>query len=388
MRTAKVMQVDVGTQTSTLKSGGLRPFAAGDIAPVADLIWRVLHEHEEPAPASLHIHLRELFLQNPWLDEGIVSRVFEDSGGKIVGFFGALPRRMSLQGKPIRLAFGSNFVVDPGNRASMTAIQLVRAFMKGTQDISITDSANEMSRPLLRSLGFHVVPIYSLHWARPLRPAQYAIQTLRRLKRGRATAVLGVGTKPACHLLDAIAATMRLSPLRQAKPQTNDEDLDTEMLLQCLASIPGKQGLIPEYDESSLNWVFDFVTRRGALGTIRKALVRDDNRKIAGWYIYSIPPEGGIGEVLQVGAQSVSVGTVLDHLFYDAWQHGLLALHGRMEPQFMQELTIRSCFFFRHGSWTMLHSSQPELVSLIQSGNAFFSRLDGEWCFRHGGTVR
>jgi hypothetical protein len=84
-------------------------------------------------------YLEDLFLRNPWVEEDIVSLVCEDTGGKIVGFFGVVPRRMLYQGKSIRLAFGSNFVLDPESRASMAAMQLVRAFMKGPQDVSITD---------------------------------------------------------------------------------------------------------------------------------------------------------------------------------------------------------------------------------------------------------
>ena len=194
---------------------GLRPFVDGDISTVADLIWKVLHERKGPAPQTLHAHLGELFLRNPWLDEGITSNIFEDSQGKIAGFFGAVPRRMTYQGKVVRLAFGSNFVMDPESRVSMAALQLVKAFVRGTQDISITDSANEMSRQLLRSLGFGVVPIYSMQWARPLRPSRYAIDTISRMKKSRTVARLGSIAKPFGNLADAIAAKASFSPFRR-----------------------------------------------------------------------------------------------------------------------------------------------------------------------------
>jgi hypothetical protein len=365
--------------------GGLRPFVEDDISSVADLIWRVLHERKGPAPSSLRTHLQDLFLRNPWMDDGIVSRVFENTEGKLVGFFGAVPRRMSIQGETIRLAFGSNLVVDPESRASVTAMQLVRAFMKGTQDISITDSANEMSRPLLKSLGFNVVPIYSLQWARPLRPSQYALNGLSRLnKNSRAVATIASVARPFGGVVDAVVTRARMSPLRQSQPATNDEDLDTETLLECLATIPAKHWILPEYDRESLSWVLDFIVKRRVFGDLRKAIVRDKDGKIVGWYIYSIAP-GAVGEVLQLGAASPSMGIVLDHLFYDGWKHGLVGIHGRMEPQFMQELTSKSCFFLRHGSWTLVNSNRPQLLNLFQSGSAFFSRLDGEWSLRHGG---
>jgi hypothetical protein len=363
---------------------GLRPFCENDIPPVADLIWKVLHERRGAAPSSLRTHLGELFLHNPWLDEGIVSRVFEDSQGKIAGFFGAVPRRMTYQGSTIRLAFGSNFVMDPESRVSMAAIQLVKAFMKGTQDVSITDSANDMSRQLLRSLGFTVVPIYSLQWARPLRPSRYAVNALSRMKKKRKVARLESIAGPFCGLADAFATGAKFSPFRQTEPEIADEALDAETHLQCLATVPSKHFLLPEYDQQSLNWVLDFIAQRNVFGDIRKAVVRNRNGKILGWYIYSIPLSG-VGDVLQIGAETASVGIVLDHLFHDAWKHGLVGLHGRMEPQFMQELTAKLCFFFRHGSWTLVQSKSPELLSLLQSGTAFFSRLDGEWSLRHGG---
>ena len=363
---------------------GLRPFIENDVSPVADLIWKVLHERKGPAPSTLHTHLGELFLRNPWLDEGIVSNVFEDSQGKIAGFFGALPRRMTLQGNVIRLAFGSNFVMDPESRVSMAAIQLVKAFVRGTQDISITDSANEMSRQLLRSLGFGVVPIYSLQWARPLRPSRYAINTMSRMTKNRTVARMGSIAKPFCSLADAMATGMGFSPFRQTRVGIADEGLDVETHLECLARIPSKQFLLPEYDRQSLDWVLNFIAKRKVFGEMRKAVVRSKEGKIVGWYIYAIG-SSGVGEVFQIGAESPSIGIVLDHLFQDAWGHGLIGLHGRMEPQFMQELTARSCFFFRHGSWTLAQSKRPELLSLLQSGTAFFSRLDGEWSLRHGG---
>lgn len=360
---------------------GLRPIAESDVPRVADLVWKVLHGHKSAAPPSLREYLSDLFLHNPWLDQEIVSRVYEDADGKIVAFFGAVPRRMTFQGKPIRMAFGSNFVVDPESRVSMVAVQLVKAFMKGAQDVSITDSANEGSRQLLRSLGFNVVPVYSLQWARPLRPSRYAAHALSRLKKkGSIESV----ARPLCAAVDGLLSSVKLSPFRQSKPTATGEDMDTEMLLGCLTKIPGKHWLLPEYTQESLDWVFRFLTKRNAFGEIHKVLVRNRDQKIIGWCIYSGAP-GKVGEVLQLGAESVSASIVLDYVFYDAWKRGLIGLHGRLEPQLMQELTAKSCFFFRNGSWTLVSSNRPELLSLIHTGTAFFSRMEGEWCLRHGG---
>lgn len=362
---------------------GIRPLVEADISHVADLVWKVLHEQQGPAPSSLRAYVYELFLHNPWVEESISSLVYEDSERKIVGFFGVVPRPMSIQGKNVRLAFGSNFVVEAGSRASFAAMQLVNAFMKGPQDISITDSATEGARQLLRSLGFTVVPIYSLLWARPLRPSLYALHGAARLKKNKIMATLGTLASPLCHVADYLAATMKVSPFHQAAPAIKAEALDTDTLIQCLTRIPGKHWLVPQYNRESLEWVLKFVEKRNAYGDLRKVVLRDEKGKINGWYIYGLKP-GGIGEVLQVGAEGTSVGKVLDHLIHEAWQNNLIGLHGRLEPQFMEELTQRSSFFLRNGSWTLAHSRMPELLGPIFSGNAFFSRLDGEGCLRFG----
>lgn len=360
---------------------GIRTFADTDVSQVADLVWKVLHEKEGTAPSDLRSYFRELFLENPWQEEGIVSRVVEDNQGKIVAFFGTIARRMAFQGKTIRFAFGSNFVVDPESRVTMAAIQLLRAFMKGPQDVSITDSANENSRQMLRSLGFSVVPVYSLLWARPLRPSFYALKGVARLKKSNLVRIASAISRPFSALADAVIVRMPLSPFRQFEPDTIGEELDLDTHLLVLGKLP-KNWLLPEYDAASLKWVVDFVVRNKSIGEeVRKVVVRNKNRKVLGWYMYYVN-RGEVGEVLQVGAETGSVAKVLDHLFHDAWRRGLIGLHGRLEPQFMEDLTLKSCFFLRNGSWTLVHSNKPELVALVQSGTAFFSRIDGEWGLR------
>jgi hypothetical protein len=363
---------------------GIRPFTETDVPVVADLIWKVLHERPGSSPSSLQEYLQRLFLRNPWVEPDIVSLVSEGTDGKIVGFFGVVPRRMIVRGKSVRMAFGSNFVVDPESRASMAGMQLVRTFMKGPQDVSITDSANEGARQLLRSLGFSIVPIYSLVWARPLRPTLYGLHGVARLKKSKAITSAAAVAKPLCQVFDSLAAKLAISPFHQSGQKTASEELTTPNLVQCLAGLPGKNWMLPEYTADTLNWVLKFLEDRNAFGELRKILLRDSSGKAIGWYIYGLRP-GGIGDVLQLGAEGTSIGKVLDHLFHDAWQQKLIGLHGRLEPQFMEELTRRSCFFLRNGSWTLAHSNnQPELPAMLQSGNAFFSRLDGEWSLRFG----
>lgn len=370
-------------QVEKKSAAGVRPLLEADVPRAADLVWNVLHERQGSAPAALRTYINELFLRNPWIQDDVSPLVYQDAEGKIVGFFGIMERPMSIRGRTLRFAFGSNFVVEAGSRASLAAMQLVNAFMKGPQDVSITDSATEGVRQLFKGLGFSVLPIYSLIWARPLRPSSYALHGVARLKKSKMVATLGTLAGPFCRVADYLAAGIKISPFSQASSPLIAENLENDTLLECVNRIPGKQWLLPQYTSESLDWVLNFVEKRNAYGRLRKVLLRDAKAKIVGWYIYGLQP-GAIGEVLQIGIENGPAGRVLDHLFHDAWQNNLIGLHGRLEPQFMEELTQKSSFFLRNGSWALAHSRAPELLSPILSGSAFFSRLDGEGCLRFG----
>ncbi len=357
---------------------GVRPFAEDDVPRVADLLWKVLHERRGSAPETLVSYVQDLFLRNPWLEDGPGSHVYEDAQGKLVGFFGGVPRRMSLLGQPIRLRFGSNFVVDPESRASWVAMPLLKSLVAGPQDISITDSANELSRKLLRSMGFQVVPVYSVKWARPLRPS-YALFAMSRLKKSPRVELGRSLSTSLSRAADALTARIPFSPFRvQPPPAVDAQELDVDTLLGCLERLP-RNKIVPDYDRGSLDWLLKFVAEKNTYGDLRKVVLRDRDQSPLGWYVFGVNP-GGVGQVLQLGVEKGSMETVLDHLFHDAWTRGLIALHGRLEPQYMQELTDRSCFFFRGGTWTLARSAKPELLAQIQAGNAFFSRLEGEDC--------
>jgi hypothetical protein len=34
------------------------------------------------------------------------------------------------------------------------------------------------------------------------------------------------------------------------------------------------------------------------------------------------------------------------------------------------------------GPWVLVHARDPEFVRAFEHGDAFFSRLEGEWCLR------
>lgn len=76
---------------------------------------------------------------------------------------------------------------------------------------------------------------------------------------------------------------------------------------------------------------------------------------------------------------------MLNHLIYNASQKGVMALSGRMEPHFIEALSDKYCLFHGRGFWTLIHSKKPELLRAIHCGDAFLTRLEGEWCLRFQG---
>src|SRR5687767_5613852 len=155
----------------------IRRFVEDDVPPVAALFARIYPKIRWRSQAACESYFREMFFANPWCDPEIPSWV-ADEGGRIAGFYGVIPRRMLLRGRPIRMAMGTQFFVDPDQRHSLTALELVKACISGPQDLTFTDTAGERSGRMWTAVGGTALLLYSLHWIRPLRPARYVLSLL------------------------------------------------------------------------------------------------------------------------------------------------------------------------------------------------------------------
>ncbi len=357
----------------------VREFVEGDIPQAADLNWSVLRHGKGPAPPALRSYFNKLFLQNPWFDRSLPSLVFEDDGKKIIGFLGVVPRNMALRGAPIRVTFGSNLVVHPKSRSTLAGLHLVKAYLEGKQDLSLTDSANELTARVQKGLGATTLLLESMHWARPLRPSHYVLDAFARLKKGKLSAALKYLGKPFCAIVDGAGVKIFSNDFHSGTSRLKGEVLSVETHLECLSVFTGKFALRPLYDLRSLSWLLDFMDEMQMFGRVRRLVLRNDQNEIVGWYIYYIKP-GRVGEVVQIAGEKQYHRDILDHLFRDAWQRGAIGLHGRVDAQWLEDLSDKGCFFYRRGGWVQAHSRKPELVQLLQMGDAFLTRLDGEWC--------
>jgi hypothetical protein len=152
-------------------------------------------------------------------------------------------------------------------------------------------------------------------------------------------------------------------------------------MLAHLPEVMRGKALQPVYDAHSLAWMLDQAGRKTRNGTLRGRAVLDGEGRPIGWYLYYVL-KGGVSEVVQLAARNGAFDRVLQRLLADAWRHGSAAVRGRLDPSYVQELSARLCWFRREGAWLLVHSRHADLMAAIHQGDAFFSRLEGEWCLR------
>jgi len=354
----------------------VRPFTGSDIPQVAGLHRNIYRQDEQPSPELERCYrgfFQDVFLENPWYDDRVSSLVCEDGTGRIIGFLGAMPRPMRLEGRPIRAAVCSMLMVDPQQRNSLASVQLIRSLLSGPQDLTFADESTSPSRKLWERLGGTTSMLNSMHWIRPLKPA--GLLNVR-LSQHPGLRPLGKLSAPLCWAADAAITHLRFSPYRFAAARLAGEELDTRTLLECSTGLYDSQALRPEYDERSLRWLLELASHDGGL---EKIVVRNSSGSAVGFYVYHLNRDG-IAEVLQMATQPAFTKDVVDHLLNRAARQGAVAVTGRLDPRYIDELGS-SCLM-RARYWMLVHSRNPHLLSAIEGGRPYLTRLEGEWCLQ------
>jgi hypothetical protein len=363
----------------TGRGNRIRRFTENDIPLVAELHRRVWADGclSGPELERYDAYFRRVFLQNPFGDAALPSLVCEENNGRVAGFVGIVPRRMAINGRQFQAAVSSQFIVDPSSCVPVVALRLAQSFLEGPQDISIADEANDVARRIWEGLGGTTLLLRSLYWTRAVRPAQLGTSVLsgRRSLQPFATAARPLGA-----IADALATRIAQSHFYQRPPSVEAEDLRGDAVVDSLLQFSGPGSLHVKYEPHTFDWLLDRVRERKPGGPASHVLLRDD-RAIRGWYVSHLGSDG-IADVLQIAAKAESIDDVLDHLFYNAWRQGAIAVRGRMEPRFMQALSDKYSLFHRRGPWMLVSAKSQELLQAFLSGNAWFSRLDGEWALR------
>jgi hypothetical protein len=356
--------------------GTVRPFLEQDIPQVAHLHETVFRPAggESAQLEAYHAYFTRVFLHNPSRQLSLPSLVHQEPDGRITGFLGVVPRRMTMNGQRFQAAISSQFIVDRSSCVAVVAVRLAKAFLDGPQDISLTDEATDVSRGIWEGLGGTTSVVRSLYWTRPLRPARLIV-SLARVRRGLAP--VAAMASPMAAVADAVATRVLPARVFRWAPQGSAGDLSGDTFLKHLPEFAGAASLRMDYDSRTVHWLFERAKHRKA-GQLQTAIVTTEQRMV-GWFMYHLGRDR-IANVLHLAGTDSSIQRVLDHLFQDAHRHGALAVAGRLEPRFLQALSDNYCLFHRRGPWVLVNAKKPELARCFQTEAAFFSRLDGEWC--------
>lgn len=356
----------------------IRPLDRSDLPEVANLYEQVARSGAPHAPPGLAGYFEDTFLDYPWADPEIPSLVYTDDG-RITGFLGANVRRFTFDGQPVRLAISGQLVTDPAVRSRAAGAFLLRRFLDGPQDLTITDTASDQARRIWEGLGGETMHIGSIGWARVFSPLRSVWDFKTRDGAGRMTPVV----RPVLSAVDAAGKLVARRALTLNAPQGSKEPLTAEAMGEHLEAVAKPYRLRPSYDDrAGTAWLLEQIARVEPRGELVARLVRNAEGRVQGWFVYYHRP-GGIAQTLAVAAAANDVGDVLDALLADARERGAVAVQGRVEPHLLDRLPERRALFHKSGYLPLIHSPRPELLHAIHSGRALLSRLAGEWWMGH-----
>lgn len=329
---------------------------------------------ERSGTNDLESYFDTAFFGSPLTDEDAGSLVYRGSGGDILGFLGVQPRRLSIRGRTLRAAVCTKFMMARRAGINGAAVRMLRNVFDRPLDLVMADLANEPARRLWEGLGGRTVLLGSLYWSRTLRPARYLVS---RITRRRLLKSLAFAARPLADLADRVAARHALRWVPGPVAGHTAENLDPETLVTCLPALCRERALRPDYDAGSLQWLLELMSAANPTKPLRKLLVRNAQHEVVGWFLYFLE-RGGESHVVQMAATKRSAEAVLQILLADASSQGSVVLSGRFEPGFVGPLSSKGCVL-SHGPWMLVHSEQPDVLDAILSGEAFLSRLEGEW---------
>jgi hypothetical protein len=358
---------------------GIRALERTDLPAVCDLYEAVARSGAGPAPAQLVRYFERTFLGHPWADPALPSLVHEDRDGRIVGFLGSHVRRLRLDGRPLVMACSGQLVADPAPAHRGVGALLLRRYLAGPQDLTITDGATDTVRRMWVGFGGEPLAHASIGWSRVLRPGA-AIEAVSVARPER------TGVRRIARLLaPAIDALAGLPPANRGfgvgGVATVGEELTPEEFVAQVRGAASALRLHPDYDVDFVEWLFhelDAVTVRGR--AVRR-LVRSPDGRVVGWYVYFLAHRG-VAQVMQIGALDGDPGPVLDDLFAHAAKGGAAVVSGRVEPGLLAALPGRRCIFSRT-EWALVHAREPSVLAALGSTKALLTRLDGEWWMGH-----
>ncbi|AXV14317.1 hypothetical protein CYG48_00425 [Neorhizobium sp. SOG26] len=352
------------------EAGIVRDFERRDVEAVARLFQKTFRGSKK-MPATLPGYLEEAFFDHPWADPEIRSKVHEEAGGKVTGFMGVLPSRLELSGREIRAAFAGSLMVENGRENPLAGARLVRSFLAGPQDLSLTETANVTAVGMWQKAGHPLDPGYSMNWMKVLRPSSTGVQLMER--RVAAARLL----RPLGRIADrAIGLRRGPSFKRPASGKVVFKDVTPEVFGQALLALKDLYLLRPAWNRDTLGWFLRHAEQKRNLGYPEwRVGYASDGRPVAAYAYFAAV--GQVGWVLQALAAPKQVDDLLDDLLSHAYDYGCAAVRGAAHPWLTPGLMLRQAVFQARSFYVAAARDKTRLEP-IRAGEALISGIAGE----------
>jgi hypothetical protein len=365
----------------TVPAATIRPCRSEDLPAVAAIFRKQFHNRIKPNSVPIEGYLKEVFLEHPWRDEKVQSLVCVGPDQSVLGFIGVFPLRLAFDGVPLSGAISGTLMVNDPAAQPLAGARLLRAFLNGGQQISVSESANGISQIMWDKLGGATSAPYSMEWLRVFKPARFAVAVGS--ERTSALNLFG----PLAGAFDSVAGMLKRNPLRLGTEGVgfSGADIDEAKTIDLLIGLSASYRLRPEWDRASLAWFLAQAAEKRRYGPLVRRAVRNRKGVTVGVYLYCVRPKA-IAFVLQILAAPQAADAVVDDLLANAVRKGAVAIRGRTQPE-LADILLRRKAIFLHAASTVVHSKREDILAVIRSGEALITGLAGEsWSRLIGGT--
>ncbi|MBB4193033.1 hypothetical protein GGE45_001618 [Rhizobium aethiopicum] len=360
----------------------VRPLEAADIDQVAALYLETFLRRGKSPSLDLITCLENFYLSGPTVDRQIPSLVHVNDKGAISGFVGVNVVPMKFSENRLRAAFGGTLMVRDREQDPMAGARLLKTFLSGPQDLSLSETANTTSLEMAKALRGVPFASYSLEWMRILKPAAFACDMALRKSSLRKWAL------PAARGLDWLHGWSGYAGGRVAKDAARTakaepvKHVDAEAFAGSVEILTSHYQLRPDWPGPQWRHVVREAFEKPLYGQPVAALVTGNGSPI-GAFLYHLR-EGGVGRVLQMLALPGREGKVIDCLLADADRRGAAGLRGRTHPAFLEAMLGRN-MMFANVTNTVAFCRDEAIIDCFRRGQALANGLAGESWGRHIG---
>jgi hypothetical protein len=339
----------------------IRPLERDDLPAVAELVRANIYGWTRDAGT-----LERLLVDHPWSSDPLRSLVAVDEAGTPIGSIGAQVRRLRLGDRELVGVAVSHLVVAADKRAGAAGVMLVRALLRGDQDLTFTDSGTPDVVRIWRALGGHLDHGRTADWMLVLSPRRW----LAGLARTKLSPARTIGRRATPVPAFPMTSARRAESAADDDPPVVAEDVSAARLADQLDQLAAGIALRVAYDRRALEAQFGFLRSVGEQVVCR--VVRRGERAL-GWYAYLLRPLSS--RVLCVAAPAANADAVLGELVADATRRGVVVLSGRFEPHLEAAIRERPAVMAL-AQQPIVHTPDLELLEAVRSGASLLTEFD------------